>query len=733
MAKKLDLDPTTPGYLNAIIHSGGPGFLYGSSYRTVVRYDESLQLSNGHVFDSGSIVRMWATSIPGEVFILWRTTDTSLYTLYRSTDYGDTVQISTLLGYDPDTEAQLSSVYMLERCFCEASIGGVRTLFVAEYGADGAPHRLLKSEDSGVSWATLATWNVGTYNITHIHGVVQDPFSKDIYLFTGDSNDGSGIIRWEPGVGVWQDATNIADFDALPGFSSIAGAQRYRVVDLIFTEDAIYSIPDSTSTAFRGINRCDKDLTNWRVINNDLDGVTGHYGWTGLRTPDGNLLLMDSLTSAATDGQLRVWASEGGDVWRLVGLFGARPTGVATPRGLFYWNDKVVICVPYYPAGKENTGATVFLKFKQEKFDGEFPTILHPVYWVSKTGSDANNGWTSETPWLTVNHALTGNRITDGARVIFGPGEFAETARIRPEWKANAYPGTGTVTIEGVGKNETKVFMDADAPHAVFILFDANGYSALCRKIHILSKKAGAYSIYCGVPEATQVSLAFEDAIVGDLLYSGAGIVAAGAISFYRSILRGTLLASVSEAAQCDIFALCSIFISPPSASIRAVTLSHGAISRFSFCIFDGYTDTGAGIRMSSGLAVVPVVKGCIFIGAGPAMSDAAGLTETSDEIDYNVCTKASGAWVNISAGANANKLPDGTDPKILADYTLALDSPCLRFVRKDALGAGAPARIVDIRGNIYRPAPYDKLNIGADQAGSDAAMRSATGGVLWR
>jgi hypothetical protein len=84
------------------------------------------------------------------------------------------------------------------------------------------------------------------------------------------------------------------------------------------------------------------------------------------------------------------------------------------------------------------------------------PDVRSPVYFVDPvSGSDSTGTGDFNTPWKTVNKAITGNRITHGARVMITRRCFHEAAA-NLAWAAHAdNPGeTGQpVTISGTGRD----------------------------------------------------------------------------------------------------------------------------------------------------------------------------------------------------------------------------------------------------------------------------------------
>jgi hypothetical protein len=87
---------------------------------------------------------------------------------------------------------------------------------------------------------------------------------------------------------------------------------------------------------------------------------------------------------------------------------------------------------------------------------------------------------------------------------------------------------------------------------------------------------------------------------------------------------------------------------------------------------------------------------------------------------------RSGGDWADDGDGTYSRTWTDLSDSQLLSDSSL--------------INAGTTAATVDFTetqtdyfGNEYFFAPYDRLNIGADQRYSDAANRPTSGGVLWR
>lgn len=87
--------------------------------------------------------------------------------------------------------------------------------------------RILCSNDGGASWETAAT----VPGVRHIHGIFTDPYADALWVTTGDADDESWLLRCTP------------DFARIE--KVLGGSQDRRIVQPVFTEDAIYFGSDS--------------------------------------------------------------------------------------------------------------------------------------------------------------------------------------------------------------------------------------------------------------------------------------------------------------------------------------------------------------------------------------------------------------------------------------------------------------------------------------------------------
>lgn len=94
------------------------------------------------------------------------------------------------------------------------------TTYLGEYPlAPETPARVLGSTDRGRSWETA----VSLPDVRHVHAVQHDPYTGDIWVTTGDTDDASRIGRLRDG-----------RVDVVGG-----GSQEWRAVQLAFTESSV--------------------------------------------------------------------------------------------------------------------------------------------------------------------------------------------------------------------------------------------------------------------------------------------------------------------------------------------------------------------------------------------------------------------------------------------------------------------------------------------------------------
>ena len=195
---------------------------------------------------------------------LFKSVDSGMNFGNNPPDYNNNNYIFMFGDTDGTVANQIAYVRTLEnRSFCVADINGTKTLLIGEYnnnptrvnGSTNDQVRLMKSTDNGDTWTEVVHFNNdgSTNQIRHIHTVRQDPYSGNIYIGTGDSDNQCGIIVW--------DGSSPLHSNAYDDFS-VRGKQRYRAVDFIFTQDNVFIFSDTNSPVQEaGIWKATKDLT----------------------------------------------------------------------------------------------------------------------------------------------------------------------------------------------------------------------------------------------------------------------------------------------------------------------------------------------------------------------------------------------------------------------------------------------------------------------------------------
>lgn len=221
-----------------------------------------------------------------------------------------------------------------QRSLCIATIAGSTVLLFGEYNVAGGrvagstndQVRLWRSTDGGLTWSILCEWNGNgsTSQTRHIHGVVQDPLTRFIYILHGDDPT-SGIIRWD-GVSAAPAAnTALRDYNKTPGWQALARTDAftdyYRAGDLVFIGDVgSYLIDRSNDPNFR-IPFCVSRTGRMAATKGQAPQMNnGRDPLIGVAVPGAGAFFFSLWDSSlgATRG-FDVWSSPDGVSWVLIG------------------------------------------------------------------------------------------------------------------------------------------------------------------------------------------------------------------------------------------------------------------------------------------------------------------------------------------------------------------------------------------------------------------------------
>jgi hypothetical protein len=131
--------------------------------------------------------------------------------VFRSTDSGHTWHVCLELAPSSGTMGVLPSAV------CYNPEDGV--VLLGEYPLGDDVTRILRSTDHGCTW-TVAT---RLPDVRHVHAIQRDPYTGDVWITTGDTDDESHVGRLQDG-----------HLNPVGG-----GSQEWRAVELVFTPTAI--------------------------------------------------------------------------------------------------------------------------------------------------------------------------------------------------------------------------------------------------------------------------------------------------------------------------------------------------------------------------------------------------------------------------------------------------------------------------------------------------------------
>lgn len=439
----------------------------------------------------------------------------------------------------------ISQVRMLtNRSICSAVIDGVETLIFGEYNINGSRAagstndalRLLKSTDGGATWAEVTRWNTdgSTNNTRHIHAVRQGPNGR-IYVVTGDTDAQSAIYSWD-GVSDWPVNVSPANTVQTAGLKVLYGRQAFRTIDLIFKDGWMYTLPDAET----GQQSTNHESGMWRV-SQDMDiatlerastvttNQTAMAGWLADVLPTGELVWLGGNASPQSGEKYNpiIVSNKEWTEFKSVGAW--RSTNASTyivPYDLRVIGENVYVSCGDGAAKSEFSTAS--FKLSENDFKGDFetkyrPDTIHPVFWIdTQNSSDTNNGQRPNAAFKTLAYALTGSRMTYGARLQM-IGDIQNTgAQIIPVMNANSRGGDPAepLVIAGNGATQTNLItLNSMTNFALLAMFGANAQKIEFQDLRLLTQKdTMSFAISDKTQGAGAHSVGFIRCIVGDFL-----------------------------------------------------------------------------------------------------------------------------------------------------------------------------------------------------------------------
>lgn len=678
---------TNSDFISGYYFGGDSTYMYGVAQATdtlVIKRAANGTVTNGKDVSTLSatydqVTHIIPTSTDGLIFAVVKDDATSIYYLLKSVDGGANFGSNDpayddgnyVMEFGLDGAAHTANVRVLGPCsFAEQS---ATSFLLGEYnvntertnGAANDRVRLMKSTDSGTTWAEVITWNNdgSNNNVRHIHSVQKDS-TGDIYITFGDTT--AGILRWDGTTDISTLSNqNLSYYGTAAGNVTYAAdgissgiafdAQRYRTGRMLTDGTYFYYGADTLADdAERGIWKIAKDLLTVATrVDSTVIAYDAHALFGAIKTSSaGYYIIMDYVESTATDFLARIYISTNGSSWAVAGTMGIRD-GEAGAITIYEWNGKIYIPEAGFAGGfTGDAGGTLALAIDSSYLEEGTQRRLHPVYYITATGNDSNNGRSLSGAWLTVTKAMTADQICIGGLVKIGAGTFAEggTAIVGDYDSFTASPGN--TIIKGSGAGST--IITGTATSAVVGL-NAEEANTDFKDMTVYTETANAYAFRI---EAGSTA-GFYDMTLGVNTLASNGIRNLGTIVVDKCSFSLNTVAT-TYGVRTETAGVSTIKRSKFNGSTTTLLTIGGATLTGYNNTFYGF-NTGAWANATSP-TVVPVLKNNIFYGDGSAtaLSDTGGLEEADAQIDYNVfynCT----AVANIANSGGTHSVT--TDP----------------------------------------------------------------------
>lgn len=188
------------------------------------------------------------------------------------------------------------------------------------------------SDDYGVTWSKLASWNTSGNQIRHVHGCKYDKYTGDWYILLGDAPN-NAVVRWNGDTSsLPPDNTAIGSLKTVSGWEVLQKGWPHETGDLSIHSNRISYLPDDTGVG--PVNMQSVVLGRDRPMSYQLGQV---FEWASTQANPGRAPLI----SCNTPGGGAIWGS----------LFMSPPDAT---RGYDFWStddgiaaDKIATATDY--------------------------------------------------------------------------------------------------------------------------------------------------------------------------------------------------------------------------------------------------------------------------------------------------------------------------------------------------------------------------------------------------
>lgn len=359
--KYLCTDKTTGNFAQKLFTANGD--ITGTTTNVILSNTDvtALKNSTGTII-GGSSAGIWDAWVLSDDSFLFAVVGHGTYAgkmfLYKANSAGNVgndvgfsnkqavIDIGTYLG------TQTAQIYTLHnRSLCEATVNGSKVLIFCEYnvngsrvaGTNGDQAIAYKSTDMGRTWTELLRFNTdgSTRNISHFHGVKQNPYTGQIYFMTGDVSNERAIIVWD-GVSAAPAAnSSMATIASTAGWGVIYGSELHRTADLLFTPTYAYSLLDcdneTADTTSIGYSHMIYDpLMRYASRVGNITRVDAIPPIIGVKHSSGISTWASFRTNIASENMIHFWCSgDDGQSWRLAAKITNYYNGTGMPRNFF--------------------------------------------------------------------------------------------------------------------------------------------------------------------------------------------------------------------------------------------------------------------------------------------------------------------------------------------------------------------------------------------------------------